>query len=110
TDGAGEILFANASAPLPGLMPRKGQPLAALLSTLHPAPGHAAPAWGALLGESTILLTADDHALSYSLAPWTDDTGAAAGWIARISDITPLRAIEAQREEMLRFLTHDMRS
>ncbi|HEX7858277.1 MAG TPA: CHASE2 domain-containing protein [Sphingobium sp.] len=110
TDGAGEILFANASAPLPGLMPEKGQSLATLLSGLRPAPGHAVPDVGALRVEATILLTADDHALSYSLAPWTDDRGAAAGWIARISDITPLRAIEAQREEMLRFLTHDMRS
>ncbi|HEX7874376.1 MAG TPA: CHASE2 domain-containing protein [Sphingobium sp.] len=108
TDGAGRILFSNSSAPLTATPPRQGAPLATLLADLRPAPGHAMPeARGA---SSSILLTADDRALSCSLAPWTDGSGQAAGWIARFSDITALRAIEAQREEMLRFLTHDMRS
>ncbi|MET0365283.1 MAG: CHASE2 domain-containing protein [Sphingobium sp.] len=108
TDGAGRILFANSRASLTATPPVQGTMLGAVLGNLRPAPGHAAPE--GLTAGSSILVTADDRALSYSLAPWTDGSGQAAGWIARFSDITPLRAIEAQREEILRFLTHDMRS
>lgn len=109
TDREGRILFTNADAPIGGVAPREGQALAGLLVGLRPAPGHDAPDM-LLQPQSTVLLTSDDRALSYSLASWSDGSGVVAGWLARFSDVTPLRAVEAQREEMLRFLTHDMRS
>jgi CHASE2 domain-containing sensor protein/signal transduction histidine kinase len=43
-------------------------------------------------------------------APLHGETGAVAGLIVSVIDITAIRIAERQREQMLRFLSHDMRS
>jgi CHASE2 domain-containing sensor protein/two-component sensor histidine kinase len=43
-------------------------------------------------------------------APCADAAGRHAGWIVSLSDITPLREAERSRDEVLSFLSHDMRS
>jgi CHASE2 domain-containing sensor protein/signal transduction histidine kinase len=43
-------------------------------------------------------------------APCADAAGRNAGWIVSLSDITPLREAERSRDEVLSFLSHDMRS
>lgn len=42
--------------------------------------------------------------------PATAHTGALLGWITSLIDISPMRAAERQRDETLRFLSHDIRS
>ena len=41
---------------------------------------------------------------------FTDSTGAFTGWIARFTDITPMKTATRQREQVLELLSHDMRS
>jgi signal transduction histidine kinase len=41
---------------------------------------------------------------------YADFSGAAAGWIVSLVDISPLREAERSRDEVLSFLSHDMRS
>ncbi|WP_434034425.1 CHASE2 domain-containing protein [Cupriavidus sp. a3] len=43
-------------------------------------------------------------------APLHGESGAVAGLIVSVTDITAIRVAERQREQMLRFLSHDMRS
>lgn len=52
----------------------------------------------------------DGTSLEIRVAMFTDYDRLPLGWIARLADITPLRASERQREDALRLLTHDMRS
>jgi CHASE2 domain-containing sensor protein/signal transduction histidine kinase len=49
-----------------------------------------------------------DHLLRY--ATCTNAEGQLTGWIAGLVDVTELHAAERQREDALRFLSHDMRS
>jgi CHASE2 domain-containing sensor protein/nitrogen-specific signal transduction histidine kinase len=49
-----------------------------------------------------------DHLLRY--ATCTNTEGQLTGWIAGLVDVTELHAAERQREDALRFLSHDMRS
>jgi CHASE2 domain-containing sensor protein/signal transduction histidine kinase len=77
--------------------------------------------WPALLdptrGEFSALITqgvevrdADecDHLLRYAIC--TNAQGETTGWIAGLVDVSALHAAEAQREDALRLLSHDMRS
>lgn len=114
TDDRGRILFSNGREPIAGLSLETGRSLDDILGLLRPAPGHQAVRMIASdqppEPSATILLRDEDHALSFSIAPWRSGAGAPLGWIARFSDITQLRQAESHREELLRFLTHDMRS
>jgi CHASE2 domain-containing sensor protein len=49
-----------------------------------------------------------EHLLRYAIC--TNAHGRVTGWIAGLVDVTELHAAERQREEALRFLSHDMRS
>jgi CHASE2 domain-containing sensor protein/signal transduction histidine kinase len=49
-----------------------------------------------------------DHLLRY--ATCTNAEGRLTGWIAGLVDVTELHAAQRQREDALRFLSHDMRS
>lgn len=52
----------------------------------------------------------DGRDLLARCAPCADAAGRNAGWIVSLSDITPLREAERSRDEVLSFLSHDMRS
>jgi CHASE2 domain-containing sensor protein len=53
----------------------------------------------------------DGRLLDILLAPYGQEPGrGAAGWIVRLSDVSALRLAQRQRDDMLNFLTHDMRS
>ncbi len=43
-------------------------------------------------------------------APFHDEFGARVGTIVNLTDITELRAVQREREDVLRFLSHDMKS
>lgn len=52
----------------------------------------------------------DDRHFALVMIPRTSATGAAAGWILRLSDVSVVWNARQQREDLMRFLTHDMRS
>jgi signal transduction histidine kinase len=54
--------------------------------------------------------SADGRTFDLRIVPQQGRDGAPVGWIVRIIDISEVRAAERQREEVLRLLTHDMRS
>ncbi len=77
------------------------------------APAEAAdPSAPATAAEAAVLeLATDDGAnLLVRCAACLDGGGAAIGAIVSLIDISPLRAAERRREEVLAFLSHDMRS
>ncbi|NOV24675.1 CHASE2 domain-containing protein [Cupriavidus necator] len=102
--------------------PRAG--IRALIEALCPAPEPALAYWQALheryAAASTAPATVPEGGIEvagrgdrrYLLhgAPLHGETGAAAGLIVSVIDITAIRLAERQREQMLRFLSHDMRS
>lgn len=53
---------------------------------------------------------ADGRDLLVKLAALRDDTGAPSGWIVSLVDITLIREAQRQRDDTLRFLSHDVRS
>jgi signal transduction histidine kinase len=53
---------------------------------------------------------ADGRDLLLNLVPCTTHEGRRIGLIVRLADITALKEAERQREKLLRFLSHDMRS
>ncbi|MDQ0139800.1 signal transduction histidine kinase/CHASE2 domain-containing sensor protein [Cupriavidus necator] len=95
-----------------------------LIETLCPAPAPALAYWQALheryAGVSTAPAPVPEGGVEvagrgdrrYLLhgAPLHGDAGAVAGLIVSVIDITAIRLAERQREQMLRFLSHDMRS
>jgi CHASE2 domain-containing sensor protein/signal transduction histidine kinase len=70
--------------------------------------------WTKALGEKRVLsLEArnnDDQEFLVQMAPSVSQSGALAGTVITLSDISPLRESERRRDEALRFLSHDMRS
>lgn len=97
-----EALFRSLQAPTP-----TGAQLAALTASLVPA---------AAAGDKTEppadeeLSAPDGRVFSVRRQMLQDATGAAAGWVVRFSDVSPIKAAARQREDVLQLLTHDMRS
>ncbi|UDM52579.1 CHASE2 domain-containing protein [Cupriavidus sp. MP-37] len=107
----------------PGL-PRPG--IRALIEAVCPAPAPALAYWQALHdryagapaartpvpvpeGGIEVAGRGDRRYLLHG-APLHGESGAVAGLIVSVIDITAIRLAERQREQMLRFLSHDMRS
>ncbi|WP_373377460.1 CHASE2 domain-containing protein [Cupriavidus nantongensis] len=105
----------------PGL-PRPG--IRALIEAVCPAPAPALAYWQALhdryagapvpsapVPEGGIEVSGrGDRRYLLHGAPLHGESGAVAGLIVSVIDITAIRLAERQREQMLRFLSHDMRS
>lgn len=111
-DPTGRVLMANQTAQqyfrLLGIeQPTKHQ-LADLLRKVNPGGStqiqDAAQTW---TGESK-----DDAGRDVLIkcAPCFNTDGVATGWITSLVDISPIRHAERQRDEALRFISHDMRS
>ncbi len=124
TDREGIVLIANraACAPFGAAAPAdlRGRSMNDLATRLATTDG-AAPSWDALralsdkpgpdLARRAIeCITGEGHHLLARCAPLEGGDGHPAGWIVALSDISELRAAERQREEVLAFLSHDMRS
>lgn len=75
----------------------------ALTALATPGPDGAAP-------EPLEFSAPGDRSLLARCARLNAGDGHAAGWIVAFADITPLREAERAREEVLAFLSHDMRS
>lgn len=114
TDASGRVRLANAAARarlrdapdgllLTDALQRLGLPLAELPLTADAAP---ACAWDAEVSDGA------GTAWWVKAVPRTATgvAGRAAGWIVALVDITPLRQAERQRDEALRFMSHDLRS
>ncbi|NUO87683.1 MAG: HAMP domain-containing histidine kinase, partial [Cupriavidus sp.] len=105
----------------PGV-PRPG--IRALIEAVCPAPAPALAYWQALhdchacapamrrpMPEAGIEVSGrGDRRYLLHGAPLHGEAGAVAGLIVSVIDITAIRLAERQREQMLRFLSHDMRS
>ena len=128
-DAAGRVLFGNRHAAAlfnaapPGKL--RGQAMQTLLDTLSAGlPDSPAPTWEALQalpGKGAGIGQPDTHrALEVAsragrshlarCAVLAAQDGSPAGWIVIFSDIGKLRAAEQARNEILTFLSHDMRS
>lgn len=96
----------------------------AVIEALFPAPAPALAYWQALHERHARASTAPaqvpeggievagrgDRRYLLHGAPLHGDSGAVAGLIVSVTDITAIRVAERQRDQMLRFLSHDMRS
>ncbi|WP_454712610.1 CHASE2 domain-containing protein [Cupriavidus nantongensis] len=128
----GGVLLANRRcvALAPGVLGHGGQSpgIRALIEAVCPAPAPALAYWQALhdryagaplapapvpgpVPEGGIEVSGrGDRRYLLHGAPLHGETGAVAGLIVSVIDITAIRLAERQREQMLRFLSHDMRS
>ncbi|SOY67902.1 CHASE2 and HATPase_c domain-containing protein [Cupriavidus taiwanensis] len=128
----GGVLLANRRcvALAPGVLGHGGQNpgIRALIEAVCPAPAPALAYWQALhdryagaplapapvpgpVPEGGIEVSGrGDRRYLLHGAPLHGETGAVAGLIVSVIDITAIRLAERQREQMLRFLSHDMRS
>lgn len=57
-----------------------------------------------------IALSDPDRSLLVRVVPFHDELGARVGTIIDLADITALRAAQRERDDVLRFLSHDMKS
>ncbi|MBP0628836.1 CHASE2 domain-containing protein [Cupriavidus sp. AcVe19-1a] len=99
-------------------------PIRDLIKALFPAPAPALAYWHALHGRHAGVRPMQDPVPDGGIevsgrgdrryllhgAPLHGESGAVAGLIFSVTDITAIRVAERQREQMLRFLSHDMRS
>ncbi|MEM5430875.1 CHASE2 domain-containing protein [Cupriavidus oxalaticus] len=135
-DLAGGVMLANrrcvalAPAVLGGMAAAGGDtgqpraPIRDVIEALFPAPAPALAYWHALHdrhagvrpaqepvpeGGIEVAGRGDRRYLMHG-APLHAESGAVAGLIVSVTDITAIRVAERQREQMLRFLSHDMRS
>lgn len=117
-DARGRVIAANAAAQAlfghsqPAL---SGAPLADLINALEPLGQRFELDWPpgpnpAESREPIALHLPDGRAFQLQTASRSDETGAVAGWIVRLADISMLTAAMRQREQALQLLTHDMRS
>ena len=115
---AAGLLF---QAPIPEEL--RGRRVAELISPFATKADPAAPlAWAQLQDLAAQPPDPSGAPASLELAPYegrdllarcaacTDAAGEAAGWIISLIDISPLREAERTRDEVLSFLSHDMRS
>lgn len=96
-----------------------GADIRAVIAVLFAAPEPALAYWQALHARSASaaghddgieLAARDERRYLMHGAPLHDEQGTVAGLIVSFIDITAIRLAERQREQMLRFLSHDMRS
>lgn len=112
-DPDGRILIANAAAERLYDSPGAGEIENAqqLLERLAPPTSQAASAWPpAPEGARLPLWSVDRRHFDIQMAPRQDRDGARPGWIMRIRDDTEIWLARERREDMLRFLSHDMRA
>ncbi|GGB89883.1 histidine kinase [Novosphingobium endophyticum] len=112
-DREGSIALANRYAQnlLHAASPNEEGRLVALLQWLQPIGDGGALRWpppGA--GGRHEALAPDGRVFDIWLSEHRDDKGRAAGWILRMSDVSAIRMAQRQRDDMLHYLTHDMRS
>ena len=74
------------------------------------APATAQATAPAVASEAVELTTRDGRHLLAHCARSTGSQGAILGWIVSLIDISALRAAETKRDEVLAFLSHDMRA
>jgi CHASE2 domain-containing sensor protein/signal transduction histidine kinase len=119
-DARGRVIAANAAAQTlfkPSQIQLTGSSLADLINALEPLghrfeldwPPNPHPSAPERL-EPIDLHLPDGRAFQLQTAFRRDATGAPAGWIVRLADISILTAAMRQREQALQLLTHDMRS
>lgn len=93
-----------------------GQPVGTLLTRLQPT---EAPHWQMLLARCTATGEVVTTEARFSggntnvlarIAPLHDNLGQACGLTICLTDVTPLRLAERQRDELLGFIAHDIRS
>lgn len=89
---------------------------ATALSPVDPV-GQAADRWLADLSDEDIadmpardLVLRDARHFTVARAPFHDASDHQRGWLVRLADITAIRSAEQAREDILQFLSHDMRS
>ncbi len=99
-DYQGHVQLANAAAHKILGVNCEGQPLAPLLERIAP---------GATERAAEVHLP-DGRTFLFKSVPLGHDENAVQGSILRMADITDRRLIEKEREDMLAFLSHDMRS
>ncbi len=99
-DDDGRVTLANTAA-FDVLGPDSaGRPITELIE--RASPGHRA--------EADEITLADGRTLLIRTVPLTNDAGTDAGSIIRLADISRLRDADREREELLEFLSHDMRA
>lgn len=119
-DARGRVIAANAAAQAlfkPSQVQLAGASLADLVNVLEPLghrfeldwPPNPQPSAAERLDPIDLHLP-DGRAFQLQTAFRRDETGAPAGWIVRLADISILTAAMRQREQALQLLTHDMRS
>jgi signal transduction histidine kinase len=124
-DRDGSVLLANRAAAvlfqLPAPAQLHGQPLAGLIASFAPKTDPGRPLeWTQLRALATPaedgaqpsleLVSREGRDLLARCAGYADYSGATVGWIVSLIDISPLREAERSRDEVLSFLSHDMRS
>ncbi|MFO1351174.1 MAG: CHASE2 domain-containing protein [Gammaproteobacteria bacterium] len=118
-DGLGRVLLANGKAATYLLGNPKqdltGMTLGELLAQVE-FPG--AGSWRHMVSkvlterhtEQTAVRTLSQHDILVQMGPFADIDHAIAGVIVTLADISPLKASERRRAEMLSFVSHDLRS
>ena len=122
----GEILRVNAAATeITGLLPEyASRPLAEIWALIRPetaagepVPVAESPAWQALQGQMVRGWVAAIHParggtvwVAASAAPMRATDGRVLGAVVTFTDITILHELQEQREDMLRTVSHDLRS
>lgn len=113
-NGAGSITLANRGAKeLFGSLPSVNDPdsIIGLLQLLHPFDCDATGLWPPYgFGSRQEALAPDGRVFDIVFGKHCNGTGQPVGWIVRISDISAMRTAQRQRDHMLHYLTHDMRS
>jgi CHASE2 domain-containing sensor protein/signal transduction histidine kinase len=114
-DARGRVIAANAAAQTlfkPSQAVLHGASLADLVNILEPLGRRFELDWPheTERHEPIDLHLPDGRAYQLQTVFRTDETGAGAGWIVRLADISIQTAAMRQREQALQLLTHDMRS
>ena len=114
-DARGRVIAANAAAQAlfrPTQVTLTGSSLADLINALDPLGHRFELDWPVATErhEPIDLHLPDGRAFQLQTVFRKDATGAPAGWIVRLADISILTAAMRQREQALQLLTHDMRS
>jgi CHASE2 domain-containing sensor protein/signal transduction histidine kinase len=114
-DRDGAITLANRCAQelLDTIDRTNGEPrLQDLLARLEPMfDGSGLSLWPPLgAGRRQEAVAPDGRVFDILSSEHRDENGRPAGWIVRMSDISPIRIAQRQRDDMLHYLTHDMRS
>ncbi len=114
-DARGRVIAANAAAQTlfkPSQAVLHGASLADLINILEPLGRRFELDWPQETErhEPIDLHLPDGRAYQLQTVFRTDETGAGAGWIVRLADISIQTAAMRQREQALQLLTHDMRS